>query len=197
MSYVDISPPSQRVADMYEVLTGDQFPRGRGAYLKGYAGSFRQLGGMLDRLGGDVAATAQKIQHSFNGKAARRLLQLLGPFAMENPQYLLTAGAIFLELANFLDGTAEQMEYMKLVVILELVELLAELAIAFYLAAFTGGGSVEAFLGRWAMARVLIENQLGRLMVHIAEAQVIGIALQDALDAVAQILGFNTRWPGS
>ena len=120
-----------------------RFSNGLASYLKRYATTFRKISGLLEGLAADIKGGVDTVRHGFNCKAARRFVELMAPFAADDPQYLLMAAAIFAEIADFFDDIADQMQYMKIVVILEMIELVAKFAIAFYMAAFTAGGSLS------------------------------------------------------
>ncbi|WP_344654755.1 hypothetical protein, partial [Cryptosporangium japonicum] len=101
-------------------------------------------------------------------------------------------------LAAFAQKTGLQVEYVKLISILSLVELLIEIAWAVAMAFWTGGGSMVWLAARYAIFRFLLKTLLGRLIMKILASVTFGVLLQVAMDVAAQAIQFakgsRTEW---
>src|SRR6266540_4321418 len=185
--------PSE-VRTLFLVLTGDQWPSADEDQLFLLADAWDRAAGRLgSELGPELAEAVNKIRREFRGKAALRFADRMAPYVVEPPYYVDTAVQRFKALAALLRQTALQVQYVKYVSILSLIELLAEIAWAVAMAGPTFGGSMTWLAARIPVVRFLLERWWGQLLMRILEAQIVGIALQVGIDVAAQGLQFLTN----
>src|SRR6266511_3850030 len=185
--------PSE-VRTLFLVLTGDQWPSADEDQLFLLADAWDRAAGRLgSELGPELAEAVNKIRREFRGKAALRFADRMAPYVVEPPYYVDTAVQRFKALAALLRQTALQVQYVKYVSILSLIELLAEIAWAVAMAGPTFGGSMTWLAARIPVVRFLLERWCGQLLMRILEAQIVGIALQVGIDVAAQGLQFLTN----
>src|SRR6266550_7265562 len=123
--------PSERVRTLFLVLTGEQWPTANEDQLAATAAVWSAASGALkEQIAPGLVQLVTEIRAGFSGKAARRFADEIAPFVADEPQYLPATAEQFTELAAMLEKAAVMVEYLKLVTILELVMLLAEMAIA-------------------------------------------------------------------
>jgi hypothetical protein len=181
------------VGTLFMVLTGDQWPSADEDQLFLLADAWDRAAGRLgSELGPELAEAVNKIRREFRGKAALRFADRMAPYVVEPPYYVDTATQRFKALAALLRQTALQVQYVKYVSILSLIELLAEIAWAVAMAGPTFGGSMAWLSARIAVVRFLLERWWGQLLMRILQAQIVGIALQVGIDVAAQGLQFLT-----
>src|SRR6266498_2363759 len=179
--------PSE-VRTLFLVLTGDQWPSADEDQLFLLADAWDRAAGRLgSELGPELAEAVNKIRREFRGKAALRFADRMAPYDVD------TAVQRFKALAALLRQTALQVQYVKYVSILSLIELLAEIAWAVAMAGPTFGGSMTWLAARIPVVRFLLERWWGQLLMRILEAQIVGIALQVGIDVAAQGLQFLTN----
>src|SRR6266550_242003 len=193
-----IMVPSERVRTLFLVLTGEQFPTANEDQLAETAKRWRTASEELKKqIGPGLLQLVVEIRRGFSGKAARRFADEIAPFVTDEPQYLPATAERFGELAALLKKTAVMVEYLKLVTILELVMLLAEMAMAAAMAFFNW--SVIGWLAaRMAIVRFLLRSWWGKLLLLLGQAEVIQIGFQVLIDALAQGIQFakgtRTEW---
>ncbi|MEU5844924.1 scabin-related ADP-ribosyltransferase, partial [Saccharopolyspora shandongensis] len=176
----------EAVGNLFLVLTGEKWPQINEDQLLVLAQAWRNASNrMRNDLRPEVVRAVAKIRSEFRGKAAMRFADRMAPL-VESPGYLDDVMQGFEGTADFLQQMSVQTEYVKLVTILSLIELLVEMAWAIAMSGPTFGGSMAWLAGRFAIVRFLLKRLWGRLLLRIVQAQLFGIAFQVAIDAVAQ-----------
>ncbi|TDC99267.1 hypothetical protein E1181_29785, partial [Saccharopolyspora terrae] len=176
----------EEVGNLFMVLTGEKWPQINEDQLRKLSDSWRNTSARLrSELTPELAQAIKLIRSEFYGKAAMRFADRMAPY-VESNGYIETAATGYEQIAGFLKQLSVQTEYVKLVSLLSLIELLAEIAWAIAMAGPTFGASMAWLAGRYAIVRFLLKNIWGRLLMRVIQAQVFGIAFQVAIDAAAQ-----------
>ncbi|WP_461155513.1 WXG100-like domain-containing protein, partial [Saccharopolyspora tripterygii] len=176
----------EEVGNLFMVLTGEKWPQINEDQLRKLSESWRNTSNRLrSELTPELAQAIKLIRSEFYGKAAMRFADRMAPY-VESNGYIETAATGYEQIAGFLKQLSVQTEYVKLVSLLSLIELLAEIAWAIAMAGPTFGASMAWLAGRYAIVRFLLKNIWGRLLMRVIQAQIFGIAFQVAIDAAAQ-----------
>src|SRR6266568_3128962 len=152
----------------------------------------RDLQTLADQLKNDVAPeislAVRNVQQGIEGQASPAFAANMAPYTERDPRYLYAAVDQYQSLAKFLDEGAVQVEYVHIMVFLQLALLLIQILWAYANAAWTLGGSMVWLATQFAITRVLVTNWLGQLILHILAAEVVSVALMVALDRIAQFI---------
>ncbi|MGW5648790.1 WXG100-like domain-containing protein [Saccharopolyspora sp. NPDC003752] len=179
-------PPE--VGNLFMVLTGEKWPQIDEDELLRLGEAWKRASGRLqNELRPEIAAVVKKLREEFRGKAANRFADRMAPL-LDSPSPFDAVGESFQGSADFLRQMSLQTEYVKLVTILSLIELLVEIAWAIAMSGPTFGASMTWLAGRFAIMRFLMKNIWGRLIMRLVQAQVFGILAQVAIDAGAQLI---------
>lgn len=179
-------PPE--VGNLFMVLTGEKWPQINEDELMRLGEAWRNASTRLqNELRPDIAAVVKKIREEFRGRAANRFADRMAPL-LDSPGPFDAISESFEGSADFLRKMALQTEYVKLVTILSLVELLAQIAWAIAMSGPTFGASMTWLAARYAIVRFMLNRLWGRLIMRVVEAQVFGILTQVAIDAGAQLI---------
>src|SRR6266550_2253265 len=190
--------PDVRVQKLFLVLTGEQWPTANEDQLFATALVWASASEALqEQIAPGLVQLVTEIRAGFAGKAARRFADEIAPFVNADPQFLPATGERFGELAELLRKSGVMVEYLKLVTILELVMLLAEMVFAAAMAFFNP--AVMGWLAaRMAIVRFLLKSWWGKLLVLLAQAEIVQIGLQALIDVLAQSIQFakgsRTEW---
>src|SRR6266542_890288 len=177
------------VRGLFLVLTGEEWPTADEDQL-----------GLLGRAWGKAATRVKhelepqlthavnRIRTNFDGQAERGFADTMAPYSVDKPYYIHSAVEQFRQVETFLEDTSVQVEYVKLISILTLIELLAEIAWAVMASPFTGGASMAWLEGVMEVVKFLMQRWWGRLFLRILQAEVMGIAFQAAMDGLVQAI---------
>lgn len=180
----------EEVGNLFMVLTGEQWPQIDEDRLRQLSEAWQTASARLSgELGPELARALENIRSQATGKGAQLFADRMEPF-VSSPGHIYTAASSFGELSKFLKETSLQVEYVKLVTILSLIALLAEMAWAIAMAVPTFGASMTQLAASFAITRFLISRWWGRLLMRIVQAQIVGIGLQLAIDSAAQGIQF-------
>ncbi|WP_434444123.1 toxin glutamine deamidase domain-containing protein [Lentzea sp. E54] len=179
---------------LFQVLSGEEWPDADEDKLRALADAWENA---ANRLTGDLAPQLKHavttIRTTFHGQAERAFATRMSPFVEGEDNYLSIADEQFRGLAKFLRDLALDVEYVKLVSVLTIVSLIAEMAWAVAMAFWTGGASMTWLAARMAVVRYLLQTLIGRLVINFAQAMVFGIAFQVLIDALAQGIQYAMR----
>ncbi|MBM7773660.1 hypothetical protein JOD54_003864 [Actinokineospora baliensis] len=187
------------VRKLFQVLTGEEWPDANEDKLRALADAWDRA---AFRLTGELAPQLRTavftIRSNFHGAAEQAFANRMAPYVEGADNYLSIADEQFRALAKFLRDLALEVEYVKLVSILSLIALIAEIAWAIAAAFGTAGASMAWLAARMAIVRWLLKSLLGRLLIKVIQAQIVGIAFQLVIDVVAQLIQFGmgtrTEW---
>jgi hypothetical protein len=189
-------PPAVRT--LFLVLTGEEWPQVDEDGLLDLGNSWGKAAKRLrHELEPQLSDSVRGIRSSFFGAAEQGFADMMAPYSVDKPHYLESAAEQFDSANKFLGDTSVQVQYVKLISILSLIELLAEIAWALGVAPFFP--SVLTWLAaRVKIVEFLLDRLWGRLLVRIATAEVMGMAFQVAMDAIVQALqlanGSRKHW---
>jgi hypothetical protein len=179
-------PPEVRT--LFLVLTGEEWPQvdEDGLLVLGHA-----WGKAATRLRNDLepqlTSSVRSIRSSFFGAAEQGFADMMAPYSVEEPRYIESAAEQFDSADRFLADTSVQVQYVKLISILSLVELLVEIVWALAVAPFFPS-ALTWLAARMKIVSFLLDRLWGRLLIRIVTAEVMGMAFQVAMDAMVQAI---------
>src|SRR5260370_14118521 len=112
----------------------------------------------------------------------------LARYTSRPPHYFPATSAQLRQMSDYAVSTAAQVEYMKVEAIATLASLIASLIIEMVISFFFPAVGVEMMAASFAIVRFLLSTLIGRVLLHILEAMLIGIAIQELLDAITQLV---------
>ncbi|WP_026422138.1 toxin glutamine deamidase domain-containing protein [Actinokineospora inagensis] len=179
------------VRKLFLVLTGEEWPDADESKLRELADAWDTTAQRLSgELRPELLKAVQTIMGTFSGSAERAFAQQMAPFVEGSDNYLDAAAEQFHALGTFLRDLAVDVEYVKLVSILSLFALVAEIAWAIASSYMTAGASIAWLAARLAIVRYLLKTLLGRLFIQFVQAELIGIAFQVVIDVLTQSIQF-------
>ncbi|MEV0135002.1 hypothetical protein AB0H83_41945 [Dactylosporangium sp. NPDC050688] len=185
MSPVAIQP-SREVADFLKVITGEEVPGLNEDRLFAVAQAYHDAAtGLTDELAPVVVAAVNGVRQNFSGAGERAFASSMAKFVSEEPRYLYVAAEELNKAGEAARKTALQVQYVKLIIILTIVELMIELAVAAAMA-FINPAFMAWFAARSAIVRFFVRTIIGRLILAATTNMVMGIAFQAAMDFLAQ-----------
>ncbi|PPK70919.1 toxin glutamine deamidase domain-containing protein [Actinokineospora auranticolor] len=190
---------SDEVRKLFQVLTGEEWPDANEDKLRALADAWETTANRLTgELAPDLRRAVAGIRSTFTGAAELAFANRMAPYVEGSDNYLSIADEQFRALAKFLRDLALEVEYVKIVSILTLVSLIVEIAWAIAMAGPTAGGSMAWLAARMAIVRWLLKTLLGRLLIRVLQAELLGIAFQLVIDVLAQLIQFGmgsrTEW---
>src|SRR5262249_37901033 len=179
----------EEVRGLFLVLTGEEWPTADEdkLLLRGRAWG-KAATRVQNELAPQITHAVNYIRANFDGRAEQGFAETMAPYTVDQPHYIQSATEQFRQLETFLEDTSVQVEYVKLISIISLIELLAEIAWAIASAPFTGGASMTWLAGVEEVVKYLMKRWWGRLIIRIVQAEVMGIAFQTAMDALVQAI---------
>src|SRR5262249_44389016 len=179
----------EEVRGLFLVLTGEEWPTADEdkLLLRGRAWG-KAATRVQNELEPQIAHAVNTIRLTFDGRAEQGFAETMAPYTVDKPHYIQSATEQFRQLETFLEDTSVQVEYVKLISIISLIELLAEIAWAIAAAPFTGGASMTWLAGVKEIVKYLMKRWWGRLIMRIVQAEVMGIVFQTAMDALVQAI---------
>ncbi|MBX7266402.1 hypothetical protein KIF24_10435 [Micromonospora sp. Llam7] len=193
--------PSPEVAEFLKWVSGEEVPGLNEDRLFAVADAYRDAAtGLTDDLAPLVVAAVNGIRANFEGEAERAYAASMAKFVTEHPRYLYTAADELIKAGDAARKTGTQVQYVKLIIILTIVELMVELAVTVALAFFFPGlwGWIAA---RCAIVRFMMQTLLRRLIMLVVSNMVMGVLFQVTMDALAQriqlSMGTRDDWDGN
>ena len=122
----------------------------------------------------------------------------LAKFTSKSPGYFPETSAALRQMGDYATTTAAQVEYMKVEAIATLSSLIASLIAEAALAFFFPEIGLELMAAECAAVRAILNTLVGRLLMQIVSASVIGVGIQVLLDSIAQAVligeGIQKTW---
>ncbi|MDU0294900.1 hypothetical protein, partial [Saccharothrix longispora] len=176
---------------LFRVLSGEEWPDANEDQLRALADAWDVAAGRLEaELSPQVRHAVVTIRGTFHGRAERAFAARMAPFVEGSDNYIAVACVQFRQVAGFLRKLALDVEYVKLVSVITIVTLVAEIAWATAMAFWTGGASMAWLAARVSVVRSLLRHWLGRLLLRLAQAAVFGVVFQVLVDGLAQLSQF-------
>ncbi|MGX7828833.1 toxin glutamine deamidase domain-containing protein [Actinokineospora sp. 24-640] len=176
------------VRTLFQILTGEEWPDANEDHLRALAAAWEEAGTSIGGLHGALRKLVTAVREGFDGEAETAFADRVAPFVDNG--HMAAAEERFLALAVFLRNLALDVEYVKLVSVITLVTLAAEIAWATAMAYFSGGATMAWLAGRVAAVRTILDSLLGRLLANFAQAAAFGVVFQVGVDALAQSIQF-------
>src|SRR3954464_2796445 len=112
---------SPQVRQMFLVLSGEQWPTADEQALWELAQQYRRVAGLLSgELAPLVVGVVAQIESSFVGKGQRRFAERMADYASAGLRALPSTAQALVELADALEHASLQVQYLKLVSIMEI-----------------------------------------------------------------------------
>ena len=183
------------VGRMFQVVTGDAWPAADEDEVRDLAGLWFEIAGEFQRFAPEVAAAADCLVSSgvVVGNAQAALRNTVGIVTGEGGLTVEKLAAGFEEMGRFLHGVALQVQYMKIIVIEELIILAAEVAYLVAMIPWTFGASAAGVGALQVLGREFARQVLRQMAFSIATS----VVLQVGLDVVAQVAQMAEGWRGS
>ncbi|MGW5848688.1 WXG100-like domain-containing protein [Streptomyces sp. NPDC055254] len=196
---MSINPPPE-IADFLGFVTGMEWPEADEDLMRQVAGHYAAIAKDLTTLSGYVLELIPIVKNDFEGEAADSFVtsmnDLTGRTAGENQ--LEKTAELALQLSEMALKVANQVEYTKIMAIMQLVELLAQIMFAMFFSPFTFGAVWGPVSVMFTMTREGIKNLFLWLLSTILSQTFIGITGGIFRDMVIQLYqlgsGHTTKW---
>src|SRR5512141_3343749 len=179
---------------MFHVLTGDGWPAVDEDEINDLAQLWLAAGQELMAIAPEVTRTARWLADSgaLVGDSAKALSQTVAVVTGDGDLALEKLAAGYEEMGNYLHGVAVQTQYMKIIVIEQLIILAAQILYLIAMIPWTFGASAAGI----AALQVFGENFMWTMAKQLVIAVVTGEVLQLGLDAIAQFAQIMERQTG-
>ncbi|WFE28320.1 hypothetical protein O7623_03665 [Solwaraspora sp. WMMD791] len=162
--------PSEEINNLFMVLTGSRMPDINEDMLRTVQDQYLEVSADLGELQTHVEFLVVGVRRSFDGQAAEAFAMRMEQFVSGDVSVLDGAAEQARALAAFAGEVATEAEYMKLMIIAELIVLLAEIAIAVAMAYFSFGLSTALLPIKFAITRMMIRLGMQRLIMRIVSS---------------------------
>jgi alpha,alpha-trehalose-phosphate synthase [UDP-forming] len=172
-------------AEMFHILTGDAWPEADEDEINDLAQLWFSIGAELVRFAPEVTRSAQYLADSgaLVGEAQKALAAAVAVVTGDGDLTLEKLAAGFEELGQYLHRVALQTQYMKIIVIEELIILAAQIVYLIAMMPWTFGASAAGIAALQIFGRQFAMAVMRQLAIAIATGEV----LQVGLDAIAQL----------
>ena len=185
----------EEIRNLFKVLTGEEWPEVDEDALRHLGAAWKRASEQIDtQLAPMINNAVFTIRSEFTGEAELAFADSMAAFTTEPPYYFDTATKHYRTVGVFGEDTATMVQYVKLMIIAQLIVLLVEIAVMTALAFISFGATLQYLAARYAIVRFLINTWIGRLILRIVAAQIIGVSLQAALDGIVQRIQINSGW---
>ena len=180
---------------MFHVVTGDAWPAADEDEVRDLAGLWFTIAAEFQRFAPEVADAADCLVSSgvVAGNAQAALRNTVGIVTGEGGLTVEKLAAGFEEMGRFLQGVALQVQYMKIIVIEELIILGAEVVYLVAMIPWTFGASAAGV----GVLQVLGREFARQVLRQVAFSVATSVVLQVGLDVVAQVAQMAEGWRGS
>ena len=169
-----------------EWLTGEKFPGLDETKLSHLSDSHVAVAQGLGEVMPVLAAAVQEISSGMEGKTKQAYLDAMNEY-VSNDGYLPAAAKYVRRVGDDLKDAAGMVEYVKLMIIATLVELLAEFSFALMVAWFFPS-ILSQLAARLLVGRLVILQWVANIMVSVTSAMTVGIGMQVLMDAIVQLI---------
>jgi hypothetical protein len=179
---------------MFHVLTGDAWPAVDEDEINDLAQLWLAAGNELMQIAPEVTRSARWLADSgaLVGDAQKALAAAVGVVTGDGDLALAKLAAAYEELGNYLHGVAVQTQYMKIIVIEELIILAAQILYLLAMIPWTFGASAAGIAALQVFGRQFALTLMQQLVIAVATGEV----LQLGLDAIAQFAQIMERQTG-
>src|SRR5512141_1315595 len=179
---------------MFHVLTGDGWPAVDEDEINDLAQVWLAAGNELMQVAPEVTAAARWLAESgaLVGDSQKALSQAVALVTGDGDLALAKLAAGFEELGNYLHGVAVQTQYMKIIVIEEMIILAAQILYLLAMIPWTFGASTAGIAALQVFGENFVWTMAKQLLIAVATGEV----LQLGLDAIAQFAQIMERQTG-
>src|ERR1017187_3578180 len=186
-------------AELFEVVAGIRPPEGERDDMRAAGQVFRAADGqLLGKLIPSTTEAASRASQDAEGEMSAGFAAAMSQFTTAQPHYFLVAAAQYATMADFAVSTAEQYEQTQVYALVVLAQLVVSFITEMLLAIFMPEEALARLATEFAITRFLLRSAMGRLLATIVSQQVMGIALQTAIDSITQavmiLTGFQKSW---
>src|SRR5215471_6558651 len=181
--------------EMFLIMTGDGWPQADEDLLWALAQEWTGIATAVSGLETRITEPVRAIRRThWDGPAADAFTAAGNSVLGHGGQQLTGLATGARELAEFIYNTGVNVQYMKIIVLEELVILAGQITYLIAIAPWTFGASTAAVPALQALGRWFAQSMLRQLIVSILAGQVLQIGL-DAIDQLLQIaMGVRKRW---
>ena len=183
------------VGKTFHVLTGDGWPEADEDQIRALGELWLGIAEEVRQFGSEVTDAANYLVSSsaLSGNSQEALRQAVAQVTGDGGLTMEKLAIGFEEMGNFLHHLAMQVQYMKIIVIEELIILAAQIAYLIAMIPWMFGASAAGVAALMAFGREFAVMALRALATSIVISEV----LQVGLDAIAQLSQMATGWRGS
>ncbi|MEV4343579.1 hypothetical protein AB0J83_03750 [Actinoplanes sp. NPDC049596] len=167
-------------------LTGEQFPSANEDLVRALAQTYHDVADQLAGVLPLFTAAVDSIRAGVSGESEQAFAEAMDDY-LGDDGLLAFSGKYVHRLGDSLADTATEVEYVKLMIIVILVELLIEFLTAMAVA-WLFPGVLTGLAARLVAGRSLITAWLLRAGVAIASAELVGIGMQVLMDLIVQAI---------
>ncbi|MFZ3474341.1 hypothetical protein ACODT3_04380 [Streptomyces sp. 4.24] len=192
--------PSEGVAKFFSFLTGMPWPEADEDLMRKVSDNYTAMASDLDTLAGYIAELVPRIKEDFEGEAADAFVasmrDLIGGVTGSN--VMQQTSELATQLGEAARNVANQVEYTKIMAILQVVELIAQILFAMIFGPVTFGASAINAALQFVIVREGLRNILSYLLRTIITQTFIGITAGIFQDMVIQLYqlssGHTDKW---
>jgi hypothetical protein len=179
-------PPS--IETLLLVVVGNNWPDGDTGQLRSDATAWRQASQTLSSIGDSANMAANMAEQGMTGPAGEAFTNYWKNFTGGDQGFFQVLAQVCDELADSLDEAADQIETVRIDIIISVSILAAELAWDAAMAFWTGGASMAAAAEEIAATRLTVLRYLSRAAVELVEHEVKQTLQQFLIDLIAQAI---------
>ncbi|MBT2448626.1 hypothetical protein J7F03_16315 [Streptomyces sp. ISL-43] len=192
--------PSEDVAKFFSFLTGMPWPQADEDLMRKVSDNYKAMASDLDTLAKYIAELVPMIKEDFEGEAADAFVasmrDLIGGVTGSN--VMQQTSELALQLGDAARNVANQVEYTKIMAILQVVELIAQILFAMIFGPVSFGASAINAALQFVIVREGLRNVLSYLLRTIITQTFIGITAGIFQDMVIQLYqlssGHTDKW---
>ncbi|MFI9005897.1 hypothetical protein ACIGNX_01530 [Actinosynnema sp. NPDC053489] len=186
--------PGPQLMALFKGLTGMEWPQADEDRLRAIGGLYDTSVEDFRRLATLFEEVVKGVREQFEGEAADAFVESVSRYfsgSGEDGNFLGLAADSAKELGDYARETANNVEYIKWMIIAQLIQLAVEIAVAIALAPFTFGGSLEVLSLAYLLTRqgiiALLKFLLRQLLVHT----LINLTVSLVMDQTIQQIQIN------
>ncbi|TSB24949.1 hypothetical protein, partial [Streptomyces benahoarensis] len=187
------APPE--VQGFFIVLTGQSFSNANEDKLRDMGDGFGQIRQALEHLPEQVVHAVNTVRNSITGDTADAYAKSLSEFTAGDRNYVRAGQEITGGLEKVAKSSSVNIEYMKIMAILQITEMLIEIIIA--IATFQWEEIPEIKIKTSTYLQRLLRSLLDHLAMHVIINESIGTALDGLAQRIQMAKGHRGSWDAS
>ncbi|MGW6688109.1 WXG100-like domain-containing protein [Streptomyces sp. NPDC054961] len=192
--------PSEDVSKFFSFLTGMPWPQADEDLMRSVSDNYKGMAADLDTLATYIAQLVPRVKEDFEGEAADAFVasmrDLIGGVTGSN--IMQQTSELALQLGDAARNVANQVEYTKIMAILQIVELIVQILFAMIFGPITFGATAINAALQFVVVREGLRNVLSFLLRTILTQTFIGITAGIFQDMVIQLYqlssGHTDKW---